>query len=145
MRKQKRHWVWSILLLFTLVVCFFALLAHYKNWVWEKENSFNVLSGVYYKNLPFNNINEIEWVKKIPSLERSSGFSAWSKEKGVFIDSLKPDNTVYVYVDNLEHRKLRLRYQDSLLLFINLADSLETIQLYEYLDSKISGSLDNKN
>ncbi len=134
----KRHWFWNVLLLLTLVVCFLALLAHYKNWIWEKEDSFNVLSGIYHRELPFKSINEVKWVDKIPSLDRSNGFSAWTKEKGIFVDSLSSNNSIYVYVDNLKQRKLRVRYQDSLLLFINLSDSVETEELYNYLSTRIT-------
>ncbi|MGB5355934.1 MAG: hypothetical protein WBN11_04495 [Eudoraea sp.] len=137
MRKE-RHWFWNILLVLTLVICIIALIIHYKNWIWEKEASFYVLSGVYYKELPFEKINEISWVDRIPSMERNNGFSAWAREKGVFVDSLKPENKVYVYVDNLNERKLKIIYEDSLLIYINLSDSLETEALFRFLETKIS-------
>ena len=76
-------------------------------------------------------------VPKIPSLDRKNGFSAWEKEKGIFKDSLNEEKLVYVYVDNLEDQKIKLTYNDSLLLFINLSDSLKTKELYLYLEEKI--------
>jgi hypothetical protein len=87
--------------------------------------------------LPFNTMNEVSMVSKIPSLDRKNGFSAWEKEKGIFKDSLNEEKLVYVYVDNLRHPKIRLTYNDSLLLFINLSDSVKTKELYLYLEEKI--------
>ena len=87
--------------------------------------------------LPFKTINEVSMVSKIPSLVRKNGFSAWEKEKGIFKDSLNEEKLVYVYVDNLHHQKIRLTYNDSLLLFINLSDSVKTKELYLYLEEKI--------
>lgn len=77
-------------------------------------------------------------VDKIPSLERKNGFSAWEKEKGIFKDSLNEEKLVYVYVDNLDHQKIKLTYNDSLLVFINLSDSVKTKELYLYLAEKIA-------
>jgi len=53
-----------------------------------------------------------------------------------FKDSLT-DKKVYVYVDNFENRKMSIVYQDSLLLFLNLSDSLETDNLFNLLQEKI--------
>jgi hypothetical protein len=112
-------------------------MAHYKNWIWKKSDRILILSGVYFKELPFNSLNEVAMVRKIPSLDRKNGFSAWEKEKGIFKDSLNEEKPVYIYVDNLEDQKIRLTYNDSLLLFINLSDSLKTKELYLYLEDKI--------
>jgi hypothetical protein len=101
-------------------------------------DNIQILSGVYYVELPFIAMNEVSMVSKIPSLERKNGFSAWEKEKGIFKDSLNEEKLVYVYVDNLRHQKIRLMYNDSLLLFINLSDSVKTKNLYLYLENKIA-------
>ncbi len=137
MKGKKRHWFWNILIVLTIIVCLLSFLAHYKNWIWKKADSIEILSGVYYMELPFKTINEVSMVSKIPSLVRKNGFSAWEKEKGIFKDSLNEEKLVYVYVDNLHHQKIRLTYNDSLLLFINLSDSVKTKELYLYLEEKI--------
>jgi len=137
MKGKKRHWFWNILIVLTIIVCLLSFLAHYKNWIWKKADSIEILSGVYYMELPFKTMNEVSMVSKIPSLDRKNGFSAWEKEKGIFKDSLNEEKLVYVYVDNLHHQKIRLTYNDSLLLFINLSDSVKTKELYLYLDEKI--------
>lgn len=138
MKGKKRHWFWNLLIVLTVIVCVMVFLAHYKNWIRKKPDSIQVLSGIYYKELPFSSMNEVFMVGKIPSLERKNGFSAWEKEKGIFKDSLNEEKLVYVYVDNLNHEKIRLTYNDSLLLFINLSDSVKTKELYLYLGEKIA-------
>jgi len=137
MKRKKRHGFWNILIILTIIVCLLSFLAHYKNWIWKKADSIEILSGVYYMELPFKTMNEVSMVSKIPSLDRKNGFSAWEKEKGIFKDSLNEEKLVYVYVDNLHHQKIRLTYNDSLLLFINLSDSVKTKELYLYLEEKI--------
>ena len=137
MKGKKRHWFWNLLIVLTVIVCILSFLAHYKNWIWKKPDRIEILSGVYYMELPFNTMNEVSMVSKIPSLDRKNGFSAWEKEKGIFKDSLNEEKLVYVYVDNLHHQKIRLTYNDSLLLFINLSDSVKTKELYLYLEEKI--------
>ena len=137
MKGKKRHWYWNLLIVLTVIVCILSFLAHYKNWIWKKPDRIEILSGVYYMELPFNTMNEVSMVSKIPSLDRKNGFSAWEKEKGIFKDSLNEEKLVYVYVDNLHHQKIRLTYNDSLLLFINLSDSVKTKELYLYLEEKI--------
>ena len=49
------------------------------------------------------------------------------------MDSLKPDNRIYVYVDNLYDEKIRLVYKDSMQLYLNLSDSLKTRELLRLL------------
>jgi len=137
MKGKKKHWFWNLLIVLTVIVCILSFLAHYKNWIWKKNHRIQILSGVYYKELPFSAMNEVSMVAKIPSLDRKNGFSAWEKEKGIFKDSLNEEKLVYVYVDNLHHQKIRLTYNDSLLLFINLSDSVKTKELYLYLEEKI--------
>ncbi|WP_297705801.1 hypothetical protein [uncultured Eudoraea sp.] len=137
MKGKKRHWFWNLLIVLTVIVCILSFLAHYKNWIWKKPDGIEILSGVYYMELPFNRMNKVSMVNKIPSLDRKNGFSAWEKEKGIFKDSLNEEKLVYVYVDNLYHPKIRLTYNDSLLLFINLSDSVKTKELYLYLEEKI--------
>ena len=138
MKGKKRHWFWNVLIIMTVIVSLLSFLAHYKNWIWKKTDRIQILSGIYFKELPFNALNEISMVPKIPSLDRKNGFSAWEKEKGIFKDTINEEKLVYVYVDNLEDQKIKLTYNDSLLLFINLSDSLKTKELYLYLEEKIA-------
>lgn len=121
----------------TLVLCGLAFLAHSKTWVRLEDNRLTLLSGIYYRDLGVGEINEVSMVEKIPELERIHGFSAWENEKGVFKDSLYPDQKIYIFVDNLYNSKIRLVYRDSLLLFVNLSDAGETENLYTNLKEKI--------
>lgn len=129
--KKKRHWLWNILIVVTLITVLLAFVAHYKNWVQMEKGHIGILSGLYYKKIPYAKINKVTMVAKIPSMERINGFSAMAKEKGIFKDSVTQQKT-YVYVDNLAHSKIKLHYQDSLYLFFNYADSTDTAQLYQH-------------
>ena len=115
--------MWNLLLGVTLVVCAFAFAAHYKNWVSLEGDHIRVLSGIYYLKVPYSMVNSVEMVDRIPGMKRRNGFSAWSMEKGIFIDSLHGNAPVYVYADKLEDPKIRLVHHDSLQLFLNLSDS----------------------
>ena len=66
---------------------------------------------------------------KLPEMDRKNGFSWMAKEKGVFKDSLTAAK-VYVFVDDLRQQKLRIVHHDSLKLFVNFKDSLETNDTY---------------
>jgi hypothetical protein len=137
MAKKKRHWLWNILLVLTLIVCILAFIAHYKNWTKIEKDHLRILSGVYYKELKFTEIDSVKWVEKIPQMERFHGFSAWTTEKGVFKDSLIENKKVYVFIDNLKNQKIKFVYHDSLHLYINYSDSLETLELYKTINFKL--------
>ena len=137
MKGKKRHWLWNILIILTVIVSILSFMGHYKNWVWKKTDGIQILSGIYFMELPFNSMNNVSMVSKIPSLDRKNGFSAWEKEKGIFKDSLNEEKLVYIFVDNLNDQKIKLTYKDSLQLFINLSDSTKTKELYLYLEEKI--------
>lgn len=137
MKGKKRHWLWNLLIILTVIVSILSFMAHYKNWIWKKADRIQILSGIYYMELPFNSMNNVSMVSKIPSLDRKNGFSAWEREKGIFRDSLNEEKLVYIYVDNLNDQKINLIYKDSLQLFINLSDSTKTKELYLYLEEKI--------
>ena len=137
MAKKKRHWLWNILIVLTIIICTLAFMIHYKNWTELEKDHLRIVSGIYYKELPYHDIDSIKMVAKIPQMERISGFSAWKKEKGVFRDSLNPENKVHVYVDNLLQPKIKLVHQDSLKVFINLSDSIATQEMYILLSIKI--------
>ena len=137
---RKRHWLLNLLIAITVVVCILAFTAHYRNWVRIKEDKVQLLTGVYYLEVPYEKLDNVLWVEKIPKLERKHGFSVWAREKGTFVDSLLPDRPVYVFVDDLRRHKLRVRYQDTLTLYLNFADSLETQNMYEFLVEKLEVS-----
>ena len=124
----------------TVIVCLLAFTAHYKNWTKTDAVGMKVLSGFYYQELNFSELDSIAMIERIPPMERLNGFSALQKGKGVyreFRDSLT-DKKVYVFIDNFEHQKIRLVHNDSLKLYINLKDSTETNQLYQFLSSKLA-------
>ncbi len=128
--------MWNVLIVLTLIGCAMAFTAHYKNWVRLKDDHFTILSGIYYRELPYESLDSVTMVEKLPSMERINGFSAWTTEKGTFKDSLHPDNKVFVYVDNLSLPKIKLVHHDSLLMYLNLSDSTETVQLFETLKNR---------
>ena len=137
---KKRHWIWNLLIVITLILVILAFIAHAKNWVTLKEDHVTVLSGIYHKKILFSEMDSIAIVPKIPQMERINGFSAGTTEKGIFKDSITR-NSVYVYVDNLENPKIRMKYQDSLTLYLNFTDSLETLKMYELFQTKINMDL----
>lgn len=144
MADKKRHWLWNILIVITVIVCLCAFAAHYKNWTRIESDKMTILSGIYYHDLKFENLEKIEWVDKIPPMVRLNGFSAFEKGKGVyqeFKDTLT-DRKVYVFVDNFENQKIRLINSDSSQLFLNMKDSVETVEMFEFFKDKIE--LQNK-
>lgn len=138
MGRSKNPWLWNILIVFTVIVCLIAFVAHSKNWTKINTQDIQILSGAYYRQIKFADLDSVLLVDKIPPMERLNGFSAMAKEKGLFRefkDSLT-DKKVYVYVDNFEQQKIKVVYKDSLKLFLNLSDSLETDRLYRFLRDK---------
>lgn len=134
--RKKRHILLNLILVVSVIVCLLALLAHAKNWDRIKEDRLQVLSGAYWLDLPLSDIQTLEWVERLPQMEREHGFSAWAMEKGRFRDSLQPGHSVLVLVDNLRHRKIRIGYRDSLSVYLNLKDSLDTEALYQQLEAR---------
>ncbi len=101
-----------------------------------------ILSGFYYENLKYSELDSVRFVEKIPPMERLNGFSAQEKGKGIyreFKDSLT-DKKVYVFVDNFSNQKIAVTYQDSLKLYLNFADSTETQNIYQFLVDRIPES-----
>jgi len=139
MARKKRHWLWNLLIVLTIFVCVLAFIAHYKNWTKIEADHIRILSGIYYKELKFSDIDSVLMVDKIPQMDRVNGFSAWAMEKGIFKDSLEPEVNVSVYVDNLRKPKIKMVHNDSLKIYLNLSDSTETHRLYEFLLSKSAG------
>jgi len=138
LRSKKKNWVWTITLILTVICCIFVLILHVKNWVSSDENSLGLRSGFYNVEISINELDSVVLVERIPPMERLHGFSALEKEKGVFRefkDSLT-DKTVYVFIDNINQDKVKLVYKDSMYVYFNLKDSVETIQLFQKLSNK---------
>ena len=137
--KKKNSWFWNLVIILTVIGCGFAFVLHYKNWTNIEDDTFKITSGIYSQKIPLSQINEVTFVAKLPEMERKNGFSWLAKEKGIFKDSIS-GHTTYVFVDDLRQQKIRLTHTDSLLLFFNLADSLETTKFYEEIHLKISAT-----
>lgn len=131
MAKRKRHWGLNLLLILVIILCILAFTAHSKNWIRLEGDRLRILSGIFYEDIRISEMDSLKWVEMIPQMERERGFSAWSFEKGSFNDSLLPEKRIRVFVDNLRHRKIKMVYGDTLTLYFNLADSLETELLYQ--------------
>ncbi|TDQ32574.1 hypothetical protein [Zeaxanthinibacter enoshimensis] len=140
MKGKKIHWGWNVLIVVTILICIAAFIIHYKNWVRVKPEKLTVLSGIYYRELPFADLDSVAMVDRLPELERIHGFSAWSVEKGIFLDSIHPDNEISVFVDNLRYPKIRLVHKDSLLMYLNFRDTVETRKYYDYLLDKLAAA-----
>lgn len=142
MATKKRHWLWNILIVITVIICLIAFTAHYKNWTKVEPANFQVLSGIYYHELKFAELDSVVFVERIPPMNRLSGFSAFDKGKGIyqeFKDSLT-DKEVPVFIDNFSNQKIRLVKKDSSQIFINLKDSLDTQELFLLFKSKLEES-----
>jgi len=137
---KRRNRFWGVILVLTVIVSLLAFAAHYKNWTKIEPDQVKILSGFYYKKLKYSELDSIDMVGKIPPMERLNGFSALEKEKGLFRefkDSLTTKK-VHVYVDNISNQKIKVVYNDSSKLYINYADSLKTLELFNLLRSKIA-------
>lgn len=136
MAGKKRHWFWDLLLVLTLIVCVFAFVAHYKNWTRVKEGNFEILSGIYHQKISFSEMNSVSMEERLPAMERINGFSVSTTEKGVFKDSIT-NTKVYVFVDDLTQSKIKLVYQDSLQMFLNFSDSIQTQKQFDFFKDKV--------
>lgn len=141
MTKNRRAWIWNILIAVTLIACALAFVVHYKNWGEIEEGKFKITSGIYRQQIALSEIDSITFVEKLPQMERRHGFSWMAKEKGIFNDSLT-QSKVYVFVDDLRQPKIRLVHHDSLKLFVNFTDSLQTQETYENLKSSIEDEME---
>lgn len=135
MAVKKRLWLWNLILVLTVFICSSALILHFKNWITVKPNEVRVMSGFYNVTIPYNRIDSLVFVERIPPMERLNGFSALEKEKGIFRefkDSLT-DKKVHVFADNISQQKIKIVYYDSLKLYLNLKDSVKTFNLFQEL------------
>lgn len=140
MAAKKRHWFWNLLLVITVIVCLSALVMHYKNWIKVESGNMQILSGFYRVTIDYKELDSVVFADRIPPMERLNGFSALEKEKGIFRefkDSLT-DKKVYVFVDNISQQKIKIVYKDSLQLYVNLKDSVKTLELFNQLEQKLN-------
>ncbi len=140
---KKRHWLWNLVIVLTIIICLLAFALHAKNWTKIENGSMKLISGFYYTEIPFADIEKVSLVPKIPELERINGFSAWDVEKGVFRDTLNNVENIRIYIDDLKQEKIRLDKKDSSIVYFNFKDSLKTKVFFELLTSKI-GKVDNE-
>ncbi len=147
MNDKKKHWFWNLLVVLSVIVCVSALVMHYKNWVSLKPDHIKVMSGFYSRTVAFKELDSVVFVPRLPPMERLNGFSALEKEKGIFRefkDSLT-DKKVYVFVDNISQQKIKLVYRDSVKLYLNLADSIKTLNLYHSITPALKSGLEEPN
>ena len=140
MRLTKNHWVWSVMLIVTVILCAVILILHFKNWISSDNESLKLRSGFYHVVIPYSDLDSVVLVDRMPAMERLNGFSALEKEKGIFRefrDSLT-NKKVHVFVDNISQQKVKLVYEDSVYLYFNLKDSVETINLLDDLTAKMN-------
>ena len=140
MRLTKNNWVWTVLLIVTVIICASILILHFKNWISNDSQSLKLRSGFYAVEIPYSELDSVVMVERIPLMERLNGFSALEKEKGIFRefkDSLT-DKKVHVFIDNIGQQKVKLVYKDSVYLYFNLKDSVETINLLDELTAKMN-------
>jgi hypothetical protein len=142
MSRTKRHWLLNLLIFLSVAASLLAFAAHYQNWMRLDEERLQLLSGLYYREVPFSEIDSLSWTDHLPQMERDHGFSVWAREKGRFRDSLFPGRPIYVFVDDLRQPKLKISYRDSLTLFLNFPDSMETRAMYELLARKAGPGTD---
>jgi hypothetical protein len=137
MAKTRRHWLLNVLIVAAVLCSIAAFVAHAKNWTRLQEDRIQILSGLYYQEIPYGELDSVLWKDRIPQMERSHGFSYWAKEKGVFVDSLYPRRPVYVFVDDLRQHKIKVRYRDTVVLYLNFSDSLETRAMFRFLKNEL--------
>ena len=140
---KKKLWIWNILAVLAVIFSIMAFAAHSKNWISKDSTDMKILSGIYFKRLKYSELDSIKFVERIPPMERLNGFSAMEMGKGVykeFKDSLT-DKKAYVFVDNFSSQKIAVTYQDSLKLYLNFKDSLETEAMYKFLTERISDAV----
>jgi hypothetical protein len=137
MAGARRHWLLNLLIVVSVILCVLAFAVHSRTWQRAHEDRLQLLTGLYFLEVPFSAVDSLSWKEQLPQLERNHGFSYWAREKGRFKDSLYPARPIYIFVDDLRQPKLKISYRDSLTLFLNFSDSLETRALYDLLVRKM--------
>lgn len=105
-----------------------------------------IVSGFYYTEILFGDIQEVTLVPKIPELDRVSGFSAWEIEKGIFRDTVQNIGNIRMYIDDLRQEKIKLDRKEASSVYLNFTDSLRTKEMYEFLTAALNNKeLETKN
>ena len=146
MAQKKRHWFWNFLIVLTCAICVLAFALHYKNWTQIEEDRMTIVSGFYYTEILFDDIQEVTLVPKIPELDRVSGFSAWEIEKGIFRDTVQNIGNIRMYIDDLRQEKIKLDRKEASSVYLNFTDSLRTKEMFEFLTAALNNKeLETKN
>ncbi len=138
MKDKKRHWLWNIVIVVTVIICLTAFILHSQNWTREEKDSLLLISGFYSTDLRYSEIVNVSMVSKLPEMERISGFSVWAVEKGIFKDTLQGLEDIRVYVDDLKLPKIKVERKENSMIFFNFKDSLRTVEYFELLSGKIT-------
>ncbi|MGB5699248.1 hypothetical protein [Muriicola sp.] len=138
MKYKKRHWLWNIVIVVTVIICLTAFILHGQNWTREEKDSLLLFSGFYFTELRYSEIVNVSMVSKLPEMERLSGFSVWTVEKGIFKDTLQGLEDIRVYVDDLKLPKIKVERKENSMIFFNFKDSLKTVEYFELLSRKIT-------
>lgn len=142
MQFLKNNRFWSVILTLTVILCIAVLTMHFKNWISSDTDSLKLRSGFYTLKVQYSELDSVLLVDRIPPMQRLNGFSAFEKEKGIFRafkDSLT-NKKVHVFVDNINQQKLKLVYKDSAYLYLNLKDSVATLNLLNNLTAKMNAT-----
>lgn len=137
MRIKKRHWLWNMVIVLTVLICLAAFILHFKTWTRQETDRVYLISGFYSTEIMHSDIGNVSMVPKIPEMERVSGFSAWAVEKGIFRDTLQGLEGIRVYVDDLNQPKIKLERKEDSQIYFNFKDSLKTKEYFELLVEKI--------
>ena len=140
MRRNKRHWLWNIVIIVTIIICLAAFILHSQNWIREETDSILLISGFYSTEVKYTEILNVSMVSRLPEMERVSGFSVWAVEKGIFKDTLQGLEEIRVYVDDLKLPKIKVERKENSMIFFNFKDSLRTVAYFELLSGKITES-----
>ncbi|WP_141402437.1 hypothetical protein [Sediminicola luteus] len=137
--RKPRKYLW-IMVILAVLLCGAALLSHTKNWIQIERDQFKVTSGFYRNSIAFTELDSVVLVDSLPRKQRKHGFTVRGREKGVY-QNLEDSTTVYVFLDRAEGPKVKLVYQDSLRLFVNYRDSLDTQALFETIQLRLPQSV----
>ena len=141
MTRKKRHWLWNIVIVLTILICLAAFILHSQTWIRQETDRVLLISGFYSTEIIYSDIGNVSMVPKIPEMERVSGFSVWAVEKGIFRDTLEGVEGIRVYVDDLNQPKIKLERKEDAQIYFNFKDSLKTKEYYDLLIEKMDENL----
>lgn len=127
-----------MVIVLTCIICVLAFALHYKNWTQVKEDRLTIVSGFYYTEILFDDLQAVSLVPKIPELDRVNGFSPWAIEKGIFRDTLLNIDNIRLYIDDLKQEKIKLDRTNASSVYLNFSDSLKTKEIYDFLSAQLT-------